>query len=33
MSGIESEIDQKKDSKKRQIQLEEDLRYLAQTIV
>lgn len=33
MSGIESEIDQKKDVKKKQIQLEEDLRYLAQTIV
>ena len=33
VSGIESEIDQKKDIKKRQIQLEEDLRYLAQTIV
>jgi len=33
VSGIESEIDQKKDVKKKQIQLEEDLRYLAQTIV
>ena len=33
VSGIESEIDQKKDVKKKQIQLEEDLRTLAQTIV